>query len=67
MWFSSWLRNRTVSPNRRPARRFRPALEVLEDRAVPATFLVNTTADILGPDHGTLSRIDRSYTYSCTT
>ena len=55
MWFSSWLRNRNVSPKRRPAHRFRPQLEVLEDRAVPATFMVNTTADVLGHDNGILS------------
>jgi len=47
MWFSSWLRNRTVSPKSRPARRFRPGLEVLEERAVPATLTVNTTLDVL--------------------
>ena len=54
MWFFSWLRNRTVSPKRRrwdglpirPTVRFRPSLEVLEDRAVPATLLVNTTLDV---------------------
>src|SRR5687768_12243576 len=28
-----------------PARRFRPLLAALEDRAVPATLTVNTTAD----------------------
>src|ERR1043166_7364285 len=55
MWFSSWLRKRTVSPKRRPANRFRPALEMLEDRCVPATFTVNTTTDILGHDNGMLS------------
>jgi hypothetical protein len=45
MWLSSWLRNRT--PNRAPrgrvqhrpaARRFRPVLEALEDRRVPAAI-----------------------------
>jgi hypothetical protein len=55
MWFSSWLRNRTVSPKRRPASRFRPQLEVLENRAVPATLTVNTTLDVLGHDNGMLS------------
>ena len=29
MWFSSWLRNRTVSTTRRPARRFHPQLPTL--------------------------------------
>jgi hypothetical protein len=46
MWFSSWFLKRTVSSQRRPANRCRPQLEVLEDRAVPATFLVNTTLDV---------------------
>src|SRR5438270_7456864 len=55
MWFSSWLRTRTVSPKRRPAKRFRPRLEVLEDRSVPATLTVNTTLDVLGHDNGVLS------------
>ena len=55
MWFSSWLRQRTVSRKRRPASRFRPALEVLEDRAVPATLTVNTTQDVLGHAGGLLS------------
>ena len=55
MWFSSWLRHRTVSRKHRPANRFRPTLEVLEDRCVPATFTVNTTADVLGHSNGMLS------------
>lgn len=55
MWFSSWLRKRAVSPKGHPARRFRPCLEVLEDRAVPATFLVNTPLDVLGHTNGMLS------------
>ena len=32
MWFSSWLRNRTFSPKRRPASRFRPTFESLVDK-----------------------------------
>ncbi len=55
MWIPSWLRKRTVPPKRRPVSRFRPRLEVLEDRAVPATFLVNTNLDILGHANGMLS------------
>ncbi len=55
MWFSSWLRNRTVSRKHHPASRFRPSLEVLEDRAVPATLTVNTTLDVLGHANGMLS------------
>ncbi len=55
MWFSSWLRTRTVSPQRRPANRCRPQLEVLEERAVPATLTVNTTLDVVGHANGLLS------------
>jgi len=36
-------------------RNARPALEVLEDRLVPATFTVNTTADVLDATDGKLS------------
>jgi hypothetical protein len=51
MWFSSvrsWLQGAGKSPlrGRRPKRTFRPGLEVLEDRAVPAaTFTVTNLAD----------------------
>jgi predicted outer membrane repeat protein len=55
MWFSSWLHHRTVSRKQSPTNRFRPTLEVLEDRAVPATLTVNTTLDVLGHDNGMLS------------
>src|SRR5947209_14472507 len=55
MWFSSWLQDKKVSRKQRPANRFRPKLEMLEDRAVPATLTVNTTLDVLGHDNGTLS------------
>jgi hypothetical protein len=52
MFFSSWLRNRTTIPRanraatlrQRPAR-FRPALEMLEDRCVPSTLTVTNTLD----------------------
>jgi hypothetical protein len=52
MLFSSWLRNRTTTPRanraaalrQRPAR-FRPALELLEDRLVPSTLTVTNTLD----------------------
>src|SRR5262249_45424778 len=54
MGFSSWLRHRTSSraprgrtPHRPTAARFRPRLEALEDRAVPAqvSLTVNSLAD----------------------
>jgi hypothetical protein len=41
--------------NPRKPRRFRPAVEGLEDRLVPATFLVTTTADVVNPADGLLS------------
>ncbi|MBI1917254.1 MAG: hypothetical protein HYS12_21320 [Planctomycetes bacterium] len=37
MFFSSWLPNRNRREARQPIRRVQPRLEVLEDRAVPAT------------------------------
>ena len=45
----SWRRNRTLSPNpcRVERRRFRPVLESLEDRLVPATLTVNSVADTI--------------------
>jgi hypothetical protein len=41
---------------RRPGRRrWRPAVEILEERCVPATFNVNSVADILAPPAGTVT------------
>jgi predicted outer membrane repeat protein len=51
MWFSSWLCPRTVSRKQRPLNRFRPALEVLEDRWVPSTLTVTNNLD---SGHGSL-------------
>src|SRR4051794_38215111 len=47
----------TAGPgHRQPGqRRFRPALECLEDRAVPATILVTTRADVVNPNDGKVS------------
>jgi hypothetical protein len=55
MWFSSRPRHRTVSRKQRPVNRFRRGVEVLEERAVPATLTVNTTLDVLRHDNGMLS------------
>ena len=55
MGFFTWLRQRTGSRKQRLPSRFRPTLEMLEDRAVPATLTVNTTLDVLGHDNGMLS------------
>src|SRR5438067_12259611 len=62
MFFFSWLRNRTVNPRanrlaaaRRRQARFRPGLEMLEDRAVPAMLDVTTPLDVLDPNDGLLS------------
>src|SRR5262249_41100524 len=60
MFFS--LRYRMTDPRprkltaswRRPAR-FRPALEILEDRAVPAVWTVTTPLAVVGPGDGVLS------------
>src|SRR5262245_56486754 len=41
MRLTSWLGN----PKRRPTALYRPRLEVLEDRSVPATFTVTTPFD----------------------
>ena len=61
MFFSKWLRNRLTNlrpkhpaPQRRP-RRFRPGLEILEDRAVPAVLNVTTALDEVDPNDGVLS------------
>jgi hypothetical protein len=43
-WFRPWFA-RTPRTRRPAPARCRPALEALEDRLAPATFLVNTTAD----------------------
>jgi hypothetical protein len=52
MWLFSLLRNRTSnstararSQHRRPAPRFRPQLEALEDRCVPSTLTVTNNLD----------------------
>jgi hypothetical protein len=37
--------------------RFRPLLEVLEDRLAPAVFNVNSTADILNPPPGEVDNV----------
>src|SRR5947209_11082115 len=46
-------------PSTRPLaadrRRFRPGIECLEDRLVPATFTVTTPLDVVNPNDGKLS------------
>src|SRR5262245_15051755 len=50
MWFSSWLRNRTLNRGARvrvglrPAPRFRPRLEALDDRIVPSQVSLSVTS-----------------------
>src|SRR5215510_2100148 len=62
MFFSSWLRNRNSNPRvtratapRPKQARFRPLLEALEDRAVPAVLNVTTALDVVHPSDGLLS------------
>src|SRR5262245_27606167 len=56
MSFSSWLRPLPVSSNSgRRATRFRPGLEALEERSVPATFNVTTPLDVVDAGDGLLS------------
>jgi predicted outer membrane repeat protein len=59
MFFFSWLRKTTtpLRPSRRAASRprFRPAIEALEDRSVPAVLNVTTTLDVVDPNDGLLS------------
>jgi len=57
MWFTSWIRKlgsvpelpqarpSRRAPYQRAAARYRPQLEALEDRLVPSTINVTTTAD----------------------
>ena len=47
-----------LSPNGRrpvPPRRYRPQLDVLEDRHLPSTFMVNTVLDVVNPADRKLS------------
>lgn len=55
MWIPSWLRTNAGTRNPRPANRFRPQLEAMEDRAVPATFVVTTMADTVDAGDGVVS------------
>jgi hypothetical protein len=45
MGFFTWLRKRTPSETKRIARRFRPTLEILEDRWLPSTLTVTNNLD----------------------
>ena len=58
MSFSSWLRGlKTASriARRGISPRFRPRLEGLEDRSVPAVLNVTTTLDVVDPNDDLLS------------
>ena len=53
-----WTRRRTALPaaaRPQPYRRARLGVEPLEDRCVPATFTVNSTADTAAPPAGTVT------------
>jgi hypothetical protein len=55
----SWIRTLIARPARAPrrTRSARPTVEALEDRCVPATFTVNSTADTATPPAGTVTLI----------
>src|ERR1700751_4115806 len=67
MWFSSWLRKRTCFRTRqrwggfriRPTARFRPALEVLEDRSCPSVSA--TAATPAAPAAATQAQLATAY------
>src|SRR5277367_4624010 len=54
-WFG---RRPTAIGNRRPFRKPSLRLEILKHRLAPATFTVNTTADVVHPAGGALSLRD---------
>jgi hypothetical protein len=51
----SWIRTQPPRPAPRRKPSVRPLLESLEDRCVPATFTVNSTADLAAPPAGTVT------------
>src|SRR5262245_46297023 len=54
MFLTRWLQTpKSKRPARRP--RFRPAVEDLEDRSVPAVLNVTTALDVIDPSDGLLS------------
>jgi hypothetical protein len=54
MRFLSWLRTpKTTRSARQP--RFRPRIELLEDRSIPAILNATTTLDVIDPNDGLLS------------
>src|SRR5437867_8075439 len=63
MWFFSWLRNRTVSREHRAASRFRPALEVTEDRCLLSAGALDTTFGTGGGVDTNLGTIDSAIAY----
>src|SRR5262249_54358938 len=62
MFFFSWLRQQNTNRQAKRATaarlrqgRFRPTMELLEDRAVPALLNVTTSLDVIDPNDGMLS------------
>jgi hypothetical protein len=62
MFFSSWLLQQNTNRQAKRATaarlrqgRFRPTMELLEDRAVPAVLNVTTSLDVIDPNDGMLS------------
>src|SRR5262245_5997382 len=55
-WLRHWTSTRTRQAQRRAAPRFRPSLDALDDRAVPAMLLtVTTPVDVVDPSDDLLS------------
>ena len=70
MWFFTFSRTGPAALNGRRARRQpvcphtlggpRPGLELLEDRTMPATIVVNTFADLAAPTDGVPTSLRRA-------
>ena len=67
-WINRLFTRPATSTVRRPQRRFRPGLEALEDRTVPATFVVNSPLDDVLVHHTLRGpwRTPRTATPSCS-
>jgi hypothetical protein len=53
--FRAWFRSRDDQAKPLPKRRARLGIESMEDRSVPAVFLINSTADVLPQPAGVVT------------